>query len=82
MEYQCSVFCHCSNPSIRVDCYGDFEYQEGTCSICGAIHIGRQIPSVVFGKSKHKYVTEIKHTLRSRIMYAKTEVEFLLHKTP
>lgn len=66
MKYQCSVSCHCGNPSVDVDCYGTFEYCEGICTRCGASHIGRQ---VLISSGEHRYVTEIKHTIKSRFLY-------------
>lgn len=66
MEYQCSVLCHCDNPSIDVHCYGSFEYCEGVCPRCGATHVGKQIP---LSSGGHRYVIEIKHTTMSRVLY-------------
>ena len=73
-KYQQSVSCHCSKFSIDVKCYGSFEYSEGVCSNCGAIHIGRQIKT----QSGHRYETEIKHSPRSKFLYFKTATEDLL----
>lgn len=70
-SYQCSVHCHCGRPSIQVDCYGTFEYCEGTCSRCGTRHIGKQIP---LSNGNHRYETEEIPTVTSGVMKTK---EFL-----
>lgn len=66
VKYQCSIFCHCTKLPKNIACYGNFEYCVGICPNCGATHIGRQIPLADGG---HRYVTEIRHTVKSTILH-------------